>query len=87
MYVHDYRWSIGCTPPELNVIRKALAFASDENAPELTEEEATQADKLSKIIGGVYAAKRAEREERDAQAGRPRRRNYSQEQTGQTVEV
>ena len=64
MYLHDYRWSAGFTSQELSVLRKALNFAAREDAEELDEKEASIAENLARVIGGVYAAKRAEREDR-----------------------
>lgn len=64
MYLHDYRWSAGFTSQELNVVRKALNIAAFEDAEALDEKEGEVAENLARIIGGVYAAKRAEREER-----------------------
>lgn len=67
MYLHDYRWSGGFTSQELSVLRKALAFAAHEDAEALNDSEITIADNMARIIGGVYAAKRANREERRRQ--------------------
>ena len=64
MYLHDYRWSAGFTSQELNVLRKALNVAAFEDAEPLDEKEGAIAENLARIIGGVYAAKRAEREQR-----------------------
>jgi hypothetical protein len=64
MYLHDYRWSAGFTSQELSVVRKALNIAAFEDAEPLDEKEGLIAENLARIIGGVYAAKRAEREER-----------------------
>lgn len=82
MYLHDYRWSAGLTSQELNVVRKALAFASDENAPDLTEEEANIAFDLARIIGGVYNHKREERQARQqGQQGQGRQPRQPREHT------
>jgi hypothetical protein len=64
MYLHDYRWSAGFTNQELAVLRKALVFAAFDDQETLDDKEAAIAENLARIIGGVYAAKRAEREQR-----------------------
>jgi len=63
VYVHNYRWNIGVTSQELSVIRKCLLNE------DLDTKEETVALRLAKIIGGVYAAKRAERQGRDGYEG------------------
>lgn len=82
MYLHDYRWSAGFTGQELAVVRKALKFAADENAEELTEEEAVIAADLARIIGGVYAAKRNDRENRQQGGTGQRVREQQPEHVG-----
>jgi len=64
MYLHDYRWNMGVTSQELSVLRKALLIAAFEDAEPLDEKEGEIAENLARIVGGVYAAKRAEREQR-----------------------
>ena len=55
---------MGLTSQELSVLRKSLLFAANENAEGLDEKEIPIAENMARIVGGVYAAKRAEREER-----------------------
>lgn len=69
MYLHDYRWSAGFTNQELAVLRKALLFAAFDDQEPLDDKEAGIAENLARVIGGVYAAKRAEREQRQENGG------------------
>lgn len=70
MYIHNYRYSIGVTSQELSVLRKALLIAAgDEKLPDLNDTEADIAARLAKIIGGFYAAKRSERQDRQNDGG------------------
>lgn len=78
MYLHDYRWSAGFTNQELAVLRKALLFAAFDDQEALDDKEAGIAENLARVIGGVYAAKRAEREQRQGQDGQCDHRNQAQ---------
>lgn len=78
MYLHDYRWSAGFTNQELAVLRKALLFAAFDDQEPLDEKEGGIAENLARVIGGVYAAKRAEREQRQGQDGQCDHRNQAQ---------
>ena len=70
MYVQSYKWNIACTSKELSVLRKAcLIAAGDESLPDLTDEEAHEADKLARIMGGVFAANRAKQQGRHQNRG------------------
>lgn len=70
MYVQSYKWNIACTSKELSVLRKAcLIAAGDESIPDLTDEEAREAEKLARIMGGVFAAHRAKQQGRHQNQG------------------